>query len=216
MEIVTDFIFLGSKITSDGDGSCEIKRRLLLGRKVMTNLDSILKSGDITLLTKVHLVKAMIFPVLMYGCESWTIKKAECQRIDAFELWCLRRLLRVPLNSKEIKSVNPKGKSIQIFIGRTDAEAWAPILRSPDVKSLLIGKDRDAGKDWRRQEEKWTTEDAMVGWHLWFNWHEFEQALGDGERQGSLVCCSPWGCKESDMTEYLNNNNGKGVMLPSP
>ena len=147
MEIVTDFIFLGSKITSDGDGSCEIKRRLLLGRKVMTNLDSILKSRDITLLTKVHLVKAIIFPVLMYGCESWTIKKAECQRIDAFELWCLRRLLRVPLNSKEIKSVNLKGKSIQIFIGRTDAEAEAPILWPPDVKSLLIGKDPDAGKD---------------------------------------------------------------------
>ena len=147
MEIVTDFIFLGSKITSDGDGSCEIKRRLLLGRKVMTNLDSMLKSRDITLSTKVHLVQAMVFPVVMYGCESWTIKKAECQRIDAFELWCLRRLLRVPLNSKEIKSVNPKGKSIQIFIGRTDAEVEAPILWPPDVKSLLIGKDPDAGKD---------------------------------------------------------------------
>ena len=95
METVTDFLFLGSKITADGDCSHEIKRRLLLGRKVMTNLDSILKSRDITLPTKVHLVKAMVFPVVMYGCESWTVKKAECRRIDAFELWCCRRLLRV-------------------------------------------------------------------------------------------------------------------------
>ena len=96
METVTDFIFLGSKITADGDCSHEIERRLLLGRKAMTNIDSILKSRDITLLTKVHLVKAMVFPVVMCGCESWTIKKAECWRIDAFELWCWRRLLRVP------------------------------------------------------------------------------------------------------------------------
>ena len=96
METVKDCIFLGSKITADGDCSHEIKRRLLLGIKVMTNLDSILKSRDITLSTKVHLVKAMVFPIVLYGCESWTIKKAECQRIDAFELWCWRRLLRVP------------------------------------------------------------------------------------------------------------------------
>ena len=96
VETVSDFIFLGSKITADGDCSHEIKRLLLLGRKVMTNLDSILKSRDITLSTKVHLVKAMVFPVVMYVCESWTIKKAECQRIDTFELWCWRRLLRVP------------------------------------------------------------------------------------------------------------------------
>ena len=96
METVTDFIFLGSKITADGDCSHETKRRLLLGRKVMTNIDSILKSRDITLLTKVHLVKGVVFPVVMYGCESWIIKKAERQRIDAFELWCWRRLLRVP------------------------------------------------------------------------------------------------------------------------
>ena len=96
VETVADFIFLGSKITTDGDCSHEIKRHLLLGRKVMTNLDSILKSTDIPLSTKVHLVKAMVFPVVMYGCESWAIKKAECQRIDAFEVWCWRRLLRVP------------------------------------------------------------------------------------------------------------------------
>ena len=100
VETVADFIFLGSKITADGDCSHEIKRRLLLGKKVMTNLDSILKSRDITLSTKVHLVKAMVFPVVMYGCDSWTIKKAECQRIDAFELWCWRRLLRVPWTAR--------------------------------------------------------------------------------------------------------------------
>ena len=100
MEAITDFIFLGSKITADGDGSHEIRRRLLLGRKTMTNLGSILKSRDITLPTKVHLVKAMVFPVVTYGCESWTVKKAECRRIDAFELWCWRRLLRVPWTAR--------------------------------------------------------------------------------------------------------------------
>ena len=108
METVTDFIFLGSKITADGDCSHEIKGLLLLGRKAMTKLDSILKSRDITLPTKAHLVKAMVFPVVMYGCENWTIKKAECQRIDAFELWCWRRLLRVPWTVR-IKPVSPKG-----------------------------------------------------------------------------------------------------------
>ena len=113
MKTVRDFIFLGSKITADGDCSHEIKRRLLLGIKVMTNLDSILKSRDITLPTKVHLVKAMFSPVVMYGCESWTIKKAERQRIDAFELWCWRRLLRVPWTARRskqsiLKEINPK------------------------------------------------------------------------------------------------------------
>ncbi|KAB0340653.1 hypothetical protein FD754_022949 [Muntiacus muntjak] len=112
VETVSDFIFLGSKITADGDCSHEIKRRLLLGRKVMANLDSILKSRDITLPTKVHLVKAMVFPVVMYGCESWTVKKAECQKIDAFELWCWRRLLRVPWaarisNQSILKEISP-------------------------------------------------------------------------------------------------------------
>ena len=113
METVTDFSFLGSKITADGDYSHEIKRQLLLGRKAMTNLDSIFKSRDITLPTKVHLVKAMVFPVVMYGCESWTIKKAECLRIDAFELWCWRRLLRVPWTARRsnwsnLKEINPE------------------------------------------------------------------------------------------------------------
>ena len=134
METVTDFIFLGSKISADGDCSHEIKRHLLPGIEAMANLNSILKSRDITLSTNVCLVKAMVFPVVMYGYESWTIKKAECQRIDAFELWCWRRLLRV------------------LWIARrsnqsADAEAEAPILWPPDAKSQFIGKDRDAEKD---------------------------------------------------------------------
>ena len=134
VETVADFIFLGSKITSDGDCSHEIKRCFLLGRKVMTNLDSILKSRDITLSTEVLLVKAMVLPVVMYGCESWTIKKAECQRIDAFELWCWRRLLRVPCTAKRSNQSIINEQS-WLFIGRTDAEAEAPILWPPDTKS---------------------------------------------------------------------------------
>jgi len=124
----------GPKITADGDCSHEIKRHLLLGSKVMTNLDSILKSRDITLPTKVCLVKAMVFPVVMYECESWTIKKAEHRRIDAFELWCWRRLER-PLDCKEIQPVHPKGDQSWVFIGRTDFEAETLILWPPDVKS---------------------------------------------------------------------------------
>ena len=140
-----------------------------------------------------------VFPVVMYGSESWTIKKAECQRIDAFKLWCWRRLLTVPLDCKEIQPVHPKGNQPWIFIGRTDAGAEAPILWPPDAKSQLIGKDPDIGKDWR-QEGKGTTEDKMVGWHHRLDGHKFEQALGDGEGHGSLVCCSPWGRKELDTT----------------
>ena len=127
----------------------EIKRCLLLGRKAMTNLDSILKTRDFTLPTKVCLVKAMLFPVVMYGCESWTINKAEHWRIDAFELWCWRRLEN-PLDCKEIQPVYPKGNQSWIFIGRTDFEAETPILWPADVKNWLIGKDSDAGKDWRQ------------------------------------------------------------------
>jgi len=135
METVSDFIFLGSKITADGDCSHEIKRRLLLGRKVMTNLDSILKSRDISLSTKVRLVKAMVFPVVMYGCESWSIKKAERQRIDAFGLWFWRRLLRAPLNCKEIQPVHPKGAQSWVFTRHTDFEAETLIFWPPDAKS---------------------------------------------------------------------------------
>ena len=159
-------IFLSSKITADGDCSHEIKRRLLLGRNVMTNLDSFLKSRHITLPTKVCLVKAMVFPVVMYGCESWTIKKAEHRSIDAFELWCWRRLLRIPWTAR-------RSNQSWTFIGRTDAKAAAPILWLPDVKNWLIGKDPGARKCWR-QEEKGMTEDEMVGWHHQLNGHEFE------------------------------------------
>ena len=197
----TDFILLGSKITADGDCSHEIKRRLLLKRKAMIDLDSILKSRDITLLTKVHLVKAMVFPVVLYGCESWTIRKAERQRIDAFELWCWRRLLRVLWTPRS--SVNPKGHQSWIFIGRADAEAEAPILWPSDVKNWLFGKDPDARRDWR-QAGKGMTVDKMVEWHHWLDGHEFEQAQGFGVGRGSLACCSPWGHKESDTTDRLN------------
>ena len=201
VETVTDFILGGSKITADGDCSNEIKRRLLLGRKAITNLDSILKSRDITLPTKVCLVKAMVFPVVMYGSESWTIKKAEHLRIDTFELWCWRRLLRVPWaarrsNQSILKEISPE------YFGRTHAETETPILWPHDVKNWLIGKAPDAGKDWR-WEEKGMTEDEIVGWHRWLNGHEFEQAWGVGDGQGSLACCHP-GVAESDTTEQLN------------
>ena len=192
METVTDFIFLGSKITADGDCSHEIKRFLLLGRKAMINLDSILKSRDITLPTNVRIVKGMVFPVVMYGCESWTIKKAKHWR--CFWTVVLDKIFQSPLDSKDIKPVNPIGNQSWIFIGRTDAEA--PILWLPDVKSQLIGKDPIAGKDWG-QEGKGTTEDEVVRWHHWLSGHGFGWILGVGDGQGGLACCSPWGCKES-------------------
>ena len=173
VETVRDFIFLGSKITADGDCSHEIKRRLLLGRKFMTNLDSILKSRDVTLPTKVHLVKAMVFSVVLYGCDSWTIKKDEHQRIDAFWTVVLENTLESPLDCQEIQPVHPKGNQSWMFIGRTDVEAETPLRWPPDTKSWLIWKDPDAGKDWE-QEEKRTTEDEMVGWHHQLNGHEFE------------------------------------------
>ena len=137
----------------------------------MTNLDSLLKSRDITSPTKIHLVKAMVFSVVICGCESYTIKKAECWRIDAFELWCWRRLLRVPWTARRsnqsiLKEISP-GCSLEGLMLKLKG------TRPPNVKSWLIWKDCDAGKDWR-QEEKGTTEDEMVGWHLWPNGHEFE------------------------------------------
>ena len=167
VEIVTHFLFFGSKITVDGHCSHEIRRQLLLGRKAMTNLDSVLKSRDITLATKLCIIKAMVFPVVTYGCESWTIKKAECQIIDAFKRWCWRRLLDC-----KIKTVNPKGNQPWIFTGRTDAEAEASIFWPPYVNSQLIWKDPDAGKDWR-WEEKGMTKDEMIGWHHRLNGHEW-------------------------------------------
>ena len=173
METVRDLIILRSTITADGDCSHEIKRRLLLGRKATTNLDSILKSRDISLPTKVCLVKAMAFlsssHVWMWELnykESWVLKN-----------WCfwtvvLEKTLESPLDCKEIQSFNPKGNQSWIFIGRTDAEAETPILWPPDTKNWFRGKDPDAGKDWRWEEKM--TEDEMVEWHHWLNGHEFE------------------------------------------
>ena len=146
-----------------------MKRHLLLGRKVMTNLDSILKSRDIILSTKVRLVKALVFPVVLYGCESWTVKKAECRRTDAFELWCWRRLLRVPWTARRSNQSILKGDQSWVFIGKTDAEAETPLLWPPDAKSWLTGKDPDARRDWG-QEEKGMTEDEMAGWHQLTRW----------------------------------------------
>ena len=206
MKTMTDFIFLGSKITMDSDCSHEIKRRLLLGRKAMSNPDSILKSRDITLPTKVCLVKAMVLPVVMYGYQSWTIKKADRSRIDAFELQCWRRLLSL-LDCKQIKPVNPKENQSWIFIGSTGAEPEAPILGPPDSKrNWLIGKHPDPGKDWK-QKEKGEGEDKTVRLHHWLNGCGSEQTPGVSGGQRSLACYSPWGHKESDTTQWLNNNN---------
>ena len=160
VETVSDFIFLGSKITADGDCSHEIKRRLLLGRKVMTNLDSILKSRDITLPTKVHLVKAMVFPVVMYGCESWTVKKAECQRTDAFELWCWRRLLRVPWTARRsrqsiLKEFSP-GCSLEGMMLKLKLQYFGHLMRRVDSleKTLILGGIGDRRRR-GRQRMRW-------------------------------------------------------------
>ena len=203
VETVSDFIFLGSKITADDDCSHEIKRCLLLGRKVMTNLDSIFKSRDITLPTKVHLVKAMVFPVVMYGCESWTVRKAERWRIDAFELWCWRRLLRVPWTARRsnqsiLKEISP-GCSLEGMMLKLKLQYFGHLM----PMRWLIGKDSDAGRDWG-QEEKGTTEDEMAGWHHWLDGHESEWTPGVSDGQGGLACCNSWGRKESDTTERLN------------
>ena len=181
METVTDVVFLGSKITADGDCSHEIKRRSFLGRKAITNLDSVLKSRNITLPTKVHIVKVMVFLVVMYRYQSWTIWKAEHQRIDAFELWCCRSL-QSPLDCKEIKPINSKGNQPWIFIGRTDAEAETSILWPLGEKSQLIGsKDPDAGKEWK-QKKKTAAEVEAIGWYHQFSGHEFEQTPKDSGR----------------------------------
>ena len=148
METVTGFILGGSKITADGDCSHEIKRHLLLGRKAMTKLDSMLKCRDITLLTKAHIVKPMVFLVVMYACESWAIKKAEWQSIDAFELWCWRRLLRVPWTAKETQPVHPKGNQSWTFIGSTDAETEGHLIWRADSleKIPMLGKIEAGGE----------------------------------------------------------------------
>ena len=154
----------------------------------------------------------MVFPVVMYGCESWTVKKAEHQRIDVFELWCWRRLLS-PLDCKEIQPVHSKGDQPWDFFGRNDAKAETPILWPPHEKSWLIGKDSDAGRDWG-QEEKGTTEDEMAGWHHWLNAHEFGWTPGFGDGQGGLACCDSCGRKESNTTEQLNWTDWrKGILI---
>ena len=162
-----------------------------------------LKSRDINLPTKVRLVKAMVFPVVMYGCESWTIKKAERRRTDAFELWCWRRLLRVPWTARRsnqsiLKETSPEC-SLEGLMLKLKLQCFGHLMwRTDSLENTLM-----LGKDWRR-EEKGTTEDEMVGWHHLPDWYEFEQAPGVGDAERSLVCCSPWGCKELDMTERLN------------
>ena len=190
-ETVADFIFGGSKVTADGDCSHEIKRCLLLGSKVMTNLDSILKSRDITLPTKVHLVKAMVFPVVMHGCESWTIKKAECQRIDAFELWCCRRLFRVPWTERQsiqsiLKEISP-GCSLEGLMLKLKLQYYGHLIQRADSfeKTLMLGKiEGRKRRAWQRM-----------------TWLDGITDLGVGGGQGGLACCGPWGHKESDVTE---------------
>ena len=189
METVSDFIFWGPKITEDGDCSHEIKRHLLLGRKVMTNLDSIYKSRHITLPTKVCRVKAMVFPVVMYGYESWTIKKAERRRIDAFELWCWRRLLSVPWTARRssqsiLKEISPE-YSLEGLMLKLKLQYCGHLMRR-----VNNGKDSDAGKDWR-QKEKGDAEVEMVRQHHRLNGHEFEQTLRESEGQGILMYSSP-------------------------
>ena len=200
METVTDFIFLGSIITVDGDWSHEIKRCLLLGRKAMRNLDSLIKSRDITLPMKVHLVKPMVFPIVMYGCESWTIKKAEHWRIDASELWFWRRFLRVPWTARRsnqsiLKEISTE-YSLEGMMLKLKLQYFGHLMGRTDS----LGKDKkkktknpDAGKDWR-QEKKGTTEDEIVA----------SEALGVGDGQGSLECCSPCCQRELDTNEQLN------------
>ena len=196
--------FGGPQITADCDCSHEIKRWLLLGRKAMTNLDGILKSKDITLPTKVRLVKVMVFPVVMYGSESWTIKKAECWRIDAFELWCWRRHLRVPWGARRsnqsiLKEISP-GCSLEGLMLKLKIQYFGHLMQRTDSleKTLMLGKIEDRK---RRGQQ-----DEMFGWHYQLDGHEFEQASRVGDRQGGIEWCSPWGQQRvgHDSTTELN------------
>ena len=204
----SDFIFLGSKITTDGDCSREIKRRLLLGRKVMTNLDSIFKSRGTTLPTKVRLVKAMVFPVVMHGCESWTVKKAERRRIDAFELWCWRRLLRVPWvarrsNQSILKEMSP-GVSLEGMMLKLKLQCFGHLMRRVDSleKTLMLGAiGGRRRRGWQRMRWLDGVTDSMG--------HESEWTSGVGDGQGGLACCDSWGRKESDTTEWLISSDSQ-------
>ena len=189
-----------SKIIADGDWSHEIKRRLLLGRKAMTNLDNILKSRDLTLPTKVRLVKAMVFPLVVYGCESWTIKKVECQRIDAFELWCWRRLLRVPCTAR--KSNQSILKETVLNIHRKDwCWNWDSNTLATWYKELTHWK-----RLWCWESLKAGGEGDNRGWDGWMasRWTWVWISSGSWWWTGNLVCCSPWSRKELDTTEWLN------------
>ena len=199
---------------TNGDWSHEIKRCLLFGRKAMTNLHSILKIRNIILLTKFCLVKSVVFPVVMYGCESWTIKKAEHWRTNAFELWCWRRLLRIPWTARRsnqliLKEISSE-YSLEALILKLKLRYSGHLMHRDDSLENTLP---DAGKGWG-QEEKGATEDETVGWHPWLSGHESEQTPEDGEGQGTLVCCSTWGRKESDTTEQLNSNNNEVTLLP--
>ena len=203
METMTDFIFLGSKITANGDYSHEIKRRLLFGRKVMTNLDSMFKSRDITLPTKVCLVKAMVFPVVIYGCENWTIKKAECWRIDAFELWCWRRLLRVPWtairSSQSILKEISLEYSLEGLMLKLKLQYFGYLMRRTDSfeKTLMLGKIE--GRRRRgRQRMRWldSITDSMD-----MSLSKLQELVRDRE---AWHAAGPWSLKDLDMTEWLN------------
>ena len=204
VETMADFIFWVSKITADGDCSHEIKTLVPWKERYNKSRWHIKKQRH-------HFANKG--PHSCYGFSSshermWELDHKECWVLKnwCFQTMMLEKILESSLDCKEIKPVNPKGNQPWIFIGRTEVEAETPILWLPDAKNQLIRKDPDAGKDWR-QEEKGMTEDKTVGWHHWLSGHEFEKTLGDGEGQGSLACCCPWGFKESDTTEQLNNKN---------
>ena len=184
---MSDFIFLGSKINEDGDCSHEIKRHLLLRRRASTNLDGLLKSRH-HFANKAPSSQSYGFSVSHVWMWQLDHKDGWALKNSCFWTVMLEKTLETPLDSKDIQPVNPKGNQSWIFIGGTDAQAETPVLWPPDGKSQLTRKDPDAGKDWG-QEEKGTTEDERVGWHHWLDGHEFEQAPGDGEGQGSLACC---------------------------
>ena len=207
VETVADFIFLGSKITSDGDCSHEIKRLFLLGRKVMANLDSILKITDITLSTKVRLVKAMVFPVVVYGCESWTVKKAERPRIDAFELWCWRRLLKVPWTARRSSQSIPKeispGCSLEGLMLKLKLQYFGHLMRGADSfeKTLMLGKIEGRRRKRGQQRMRWL--DGITD-SVNMSLGKLRELVIGTPVMGGLACCGSCGRKESDVTERLN------------